>query len=72
MFRETNSPILRSISDCIYSFWYNAPKLLPTGTKVEMDFNRGTCQQQCPRVVLKAVHSQKVFLRMGEFVARNM
>ena len=25
MFRATNSPILRSIFDCIYSFWYNAP-----------------------------------------------
>ena len=37
MFRETNSPILRSIFDCIYSFWYNAPTLLPTGATVEME-----------------------------------
>ena len=25
VFRATNSPILKSIFDCIYSFWYNAP-----------------------------------------------
>ena len=31
MFRATNSPILRALFDCIYSFWYNAPTLLPTG-----------------------------------------
>ena len=30
MFQTTNSPILRSTFDCIYSFWYNAPTLLPT------------------------------------------
>ena len=30
MFRATNSPILRSAFDCIYSVWYNAPTLLPT------------------------------------------
>jgi hypothetical protein len=23
--------------DCIYSFWYNAPTLLPTGATVEME-----------------------------------
>ena len=31
MFRVTNSPILRALFDCTYSFWYNAPTLLPTG-----------------------------------------
>jgi len=31
MFRAINSPILRALFDCIYSFWYNAPTLLPTG-----------------------------------------
>jgi len=25
--------------DCIYSFWYNAPILLPTGDKVEMELH---------------------------------
>jgi hypothetical protein len=34
MFRATYSPILRSTFDCIYSFWYNAPTLLPTGDTV--------------------------------------
>ena len=40
MFRATNSPIFRStFLDCIYiySFRYNAPILLPTGDKVEME-----------------------------------
>jgi len=32
VFQATNSPILRSIFDCIYSFWYNEPTLLPAGT----------------------------------------
>ena len=35
MFRATNSPILRStLFDCTYSFWYNAPTLLPNGSSV--------------------------------------
>ena len=43
--------------DCIYSFWYNAPTLLP--------------QYRC--IVPKAVHTvKKVLLRMGEVFARNM
>ena len=37
MFRATNSLILRSTFDCIYSFWYNSPTLLPTGATVEME-----------------------------------
>jgi hypothetical protein len=37
MFCATNSPILRSTFDCVYSFWYNAPTLLPTGATVEME-----------------------------------
>ena len=31
MFLATNSPILRALFDCIYSFWYNEGTLLPTG-----------------------------------------
>jgi hypothetical protein len=34
MFRATNSPILRSTFDGIYSCWYSAPTLLPTGATV--------------------------------------
>ena len=37
MFRVTDSPILRSTFDCIHSFWYNAPTMLPTGATVEME-----------------------------------
>jgi hypothetical protein len=37
MFRATNSPILRRTFDYIYSFWYIAPTLLPTGAMVEME-----------------------------------
>jgi len=37
-FRAINSPILRStFLNCIYSFWYNAPTLLPNGATVEME-----------------------------------
>jgi hypothetical protein len=39
MFRATNSPIFRSTFDCIYSFWYNAPILLSTGDKAEMELH---------------------------------
>ena len=35
MFRATNSPILRSTFDCIYSFWYNAQTLLQTGAMAQ-------------------------------------
>jgi hypothetical protein len=37
MFQVTDLPILRSTFDCIYSFWYNALTLLPTGDTVEME-----------------------------------
>jgi hypothetical protein len=56
MFRATNSPILRSTFNCIYSFWYNATKLLPTGSSV------GALYQ-------KLYIQSKVFVRMGEFVS---
>jgi hypothetical protein len=62
MFRATNSPILRSTFDCIYSFWYNAPTLLPIGNTVEMErhLNLVTGRQQCRCIVLsKAVHTVK-------------
>jgi len=65
MFRATNSPISRELFDCIYIFWYNAPILLLTG-----DYHRSAaisvhCTESC-------IYSQKVLLKMGEFVARNM
>ena len=67
MFRATNSPILRStLFDSIYSFWYNAPTVLPTGVTVEMELtfhlNRGTGRQQYRCIVKKScilVYSQK-------------
>ena len=66
MFRATNSPILRSAFDCIYSFWYNAPTLLPTGATWHRSAAVSVhCTQSC-------IYSQKVLMRMGEFVARNM
>ena len=37
MFRGTNSPFIRSTFDCIYSFWYNTPTMLPTGATAEME-----------------------------------
>jgi len=38
MFRAINLPILRStFFNCLYSFWHNAPTLLPTGATVEME-----------------------------------
>ena len=33
MFQATNSPILRSIFNCIYSLWYSAPPVLPIGSR---------------------------------------
>jgi hypothetical protein len=47
MFRAINSPVLRGTFDCIYSFWYNAPTLLPTS------------RQQCRCIVPKAVCTVK-------------
>ena len=66
--RATNSPILRST----FRLWYNAPTLLPTGATGEMELTRWWVYTQCRCIVPKAVYSQKVLLRMGEFVARNM
>ena len=73
MFRATNSPILRStFVDCTYSFWYNAPLLLPNGAMVEFHLKCGTGRQQKRCIVPKAVHTaKKLLLRMGEFIARN-
>ena len=59
MFRATNSPISGALFDCIYSFWYNAPTLLLTAA----------VSVHCTKI---CIYSQKVLLRMGEFVARNM
>ena len=46
MFRATNSPILRTFFDCIYSFWYNAPTLLPTGATAPADSSVGALYQK--------------------------
>ena len=66
------------VFNCIYSFCYNASTLLLNGVTVGMElipvpsqpWHRSTtvsvhCTKSC-------VYSQKVILRMGEFVARNM
>ena len=50
VFRATKSPILRSTFFYIYSFWYNAPTLLPTG---------GTGRQQCRCIAPKSVYTVK-------------
>jgi hypothetical protein len=61
--RATNSPILRSTFDCIYSFWYNATTLLPTSNAFEMylesHLNGVTGRQQCLCIVPKAVYTVK-------------
>ena len=74
MFRATDLPILRSTFVCIYSFWYNAPTLLQTGATVEMEltFHLNWSAAVSVHCTKSCIYSQKVLLRMGEFVARNM
>ena len=75
MFRATNSPILRITFDCIYSFWYNAPTLLPTGSTVVIEVPSQPWHRSAAVLVhctKSCIYSQNVLLRMGEFVARNM
>ena len=45
----------------IYSFWYNAPTLLPIDATIEMEFllNRGTGRQRCRCNVPKAAYRVK-------------
>ena len=79
IFRATNSPIFRSTFWLYVQRWYNAPILLPTGEKVEMELHE-VPSQPCHRSAAISVHcmyqrctySEKVLLKMGEFVARNM
>ena len=54
-------PSSGALFDCIYSYYYNAPTLLLTGAKFEMEFhlNRGTGRQQCRCNVTKAVYTVK-------------
>ena len=58
-FRETNSPILRSTFDCIYSFWYSALTLLPTGATVEMEVPSQPWHRSAAEAVPKAVYTIK-------------
>jgi len=55
---------------------YNAPILLPTGDKVEMELqfhlNLVTGRQQYRCIVSKLYIQPKVLLKTGEFVAQNM
>ena len=76
MFRATNSPILRSPFDCVYSFWYNAPTMLPIGATVEMELRSistvAPVGSSVGALYQKLYTQSKGLLRMGEFVARNM
>jgi len=38
---DKTRPSSGALFDCIYSFWYNAPILLPTSDKVEMERRMG-------------------------------
>ena len=62
-FGQQIRPSSGALFDCVYSFWYNAPTLLPIGATVEMELtfrpNRGTSQQQCRYIVPKAVYTVK-------------
>ena len=62
-FGQQIRPSSGALFDCIYSFWYNAPTLLLTGATVaavSVHYNK------------RCIYSQKVFLRMGEFVTQNV
>ena len=78
MFWATNSPSSGALFDRTYSFWYSAPTLLPTGATVEMELHEVPFKPwhrlaaEAVRFTKSCIYSQKVLLRMGEFVARNM
>ena len=56
----------------IYSFWYNAPLLLPIGSSVGALYPKlYVCVCVCVCIYIY-IYIVKVLLRMGEFVARNM
>jgi len=65
MFQAKNSPIIRS------TFWLYI-QLLVHCTELSSISTVVTVRQQCRCIVTKAVYSQKVLQRMGEFVCRNM
>ena len=68
MFRATNSPIVRSTFECIYTFWYNTSTMLPADAAVEM-----VPVGSIIGALYQKLHIQsEVLLTMGEFVARNM
>ena len=47
MFRVIITPILRS-TDCVYSLWYNAPKMLPAGSIVGVLYHKLSTQSNAP------------------------
>ena len=61
--------------DCIYSFWYCPPILLPAGITDEMEHQfhliRDTSQQQYGWTISETVNTV-VLLMVGEDIARNM
>ena len=60
MFRAKNLPILRSTFDCMYSFWFNAPTLMPNGATVEMELSTvAPVGSSVGTLYQKAVHTVK-------------
>jgi hypothetical protein len=68
MFRAIISPILRS-KDCVYSFWYNAPTILPAGNLDEVEHLIQAASSV--HYTTSCKHSLEV-LRMDEIFARNI
>jgi len=69
-------PSSGALFDCIYSFWYNArhccrpvPRLRWNVSSISTVALVGSSIVHCTKI---CVWSQKVLLRMGEFVARNV
>jgi len=52
-FGQQTRPSSGALFDCIYSFWFNAPILLPTGDRVEMELSTS---QPCHRAATISVH----------------
>jgi len=70
-FRWQTCPSSGALFNCVYSFRFKAPILLRTGGKVPSQ----SCHQSAAISVhctKSCIYSQKMLLRMGEFVAQNI
>jgi len=74
IFRPTNSPILMNTFLTVYTdFGTIRRHCCRPEMESKFHLNRGTGRQQCRCIVPKLyTQSKKVFMRMGEFVGRNM